>query len=256
MAISISAKADVSREFIETPAKEKIEFIWSQPEGKGPWPALVLIHPHQEWPNKIGADVFEQTHSLKYWTDKGFITIAVSQPGYGKSQGPADYCGPRTQAAVASVIEHFRALPFVRAEKVFLYGGSRGAVVASMLATQDALLAGVILKSGVYDLGKAYQSYPWYSLIKLSMIWELGFYDETKMRERSAFSFADKIKAPLLIIHGLNDDRASLESAELFANKVKEYKGIVDFKVITSDHFIPMSRIQDEMAVFMKRYLF
>jgi hypothetical protein len=69
-------------------------------------------------------------------------------------------------------LQHLRSLPTVKKDKIFLYGGSRGPVIASVLSTQDSQLAGVILKSGVYDMGAAYRSYSWFNLIKLKMIWE------------------------------------------------------------------------------------
>jgi dipeptidyl aminopeptidase/acylaminoacyl peptidase len=245
----------VTKDSITTSANETVEYLWSQPKGNGPWPVLVLIHPHQEWPNKIGAEIFEKNKSLQIWASKGFITIAVSQPGYGKSQGPADYCGPRSQLAVVSVIEHFRKLPITIKEKFFLYGGSRGAVVASMIATQDTQLAGIILKSGIYDLSSAYRSYPWYSMIKLNIIWELGFFNDTKLRDRSAINFVDRIHSPMLIIHGSNDDRASLEGAKLFVEAAKEKGLSVNLKILNSEHVIPMSIIQGDMEAFMKKYL-
>ncbi len=249
------ADTSVARDRITTSSNDRVEYLWSQPEGKGPWPVLVLIHPHQEWPNKIGAEIFVRNNSLSYWTQKGFVTVAVSQPGYGESQGPADYCGPKSQMAVMSVIEHFRQLPFTLKNKFFLYGGSRGAVVASMIATKDPLLAGVILKSGVYDLSSAYKSYPWYSLIKLSIIWEIGFFDDVKMNERSAVNYTSQIRAPLLIIHGSADDRASISDAEFFTNKVRSSGGSADLKIINSEHIIPMEKIQTDMESFMRRYL-
>jgi dipeptidyl aminopeptidase/acylaminoacyl peptidase len=255
--VGVAAKAESSvlRDSLTISPSDKVEFLWSQPEGNGPWPVLVLIHPHQEWPNKIGAELFVKNKSLEYWTKKGFVTVAVSQPGYGESSGAADYCGPKSQTAVMTVIDHFRRLPFTIKEKFFLYGGSRGAVIASMIATKDSLLAGVILKSGEYDLSSAYKAYPWYSPIKLSMIWELGFYDEAKMKDRSALNFASQIRAPLLIIHGSEDDRASVDNAELFAKRINDSGGSAELKVINSEHIIPMQKIQSDMEDFMRKYL-
>lgn len=255
--ISFGAKAESSviRDSLTISPTDKVEFLWSQPEGSGPWPVLVLIHPHQEWPNKIGAELFVKNKSLEYWTKKGFVTVAVSQPGYGESSGPPDYCGPKSQTAVMTVIDHFRRLSFVIKDKFFLYGGSRGAVIASMIATKDSHLAGVILKSGVYDLSSAYKAFPWYSPIKISIIWELGFYDEAKMKDRSAINFVSQIHVPLLIIHGSEDDRASVENAELFAKKIKDSGGSADLKLINSEHVIPMQKIQSDMETFMRKFL-
>lgn len=37
----------VKHEFITAASDNKIEFLWSKPEGNGPFPVLVLIHHHR-----------------------------------------------------------------------------------------------------------------------------------------------------------------------------------------------------------------
>ena len=236
-------------------SNKKIEIYWSKPEGTGPWPVLVLIHPHQEWPHKVGAEIFVKNTSLTDWASKGFVTVAVSQPGYGLSDGPADFCGPKSQQAVIEVISYFRNMPISKKDQIFLYGGSRGAVIASIVAAKDPLLAGVVLKSGLYDLVDAYTRYPWYSSIKLSMIWEVGWNPQAQLKERSALFFADQIKTPLLIIHGTQDDRAGIEYAKSLADKVNGSGGNAELITLESEHIIPMEQIKTSMESFFKKIL-
>ena len=48
----------------------------------------------------------------------GIVAVAVSQPGYGKSDGPPDYCGPVTQEATRAVLAEMRRLPFIDPKRI------------------------------------------------------------------------------------------------------------------------------------------
>lgn len=129
----VFATESVQHDFIKASHSDnKIEFFWSKPDVQGKRPLLVLLHPHQEWPNKIGGEIFVKNKSIETWTKNGFITVAVSMPNYGKSEGDADFCGAKTQDAVEDVITHFKSMEITDTNKIFLYGGSRGAVVAAL----------------------------------------------------------------------------------------------------------------------------
>ena len=232
----------------------QVEYFSQKPPGTGPFPVLFLLHPDQDSP-KIGGQVFVDNGQLDFWSGKGFLTVAISQPGFGHSEGKSDFCGPQTQNAVLNVITHFRSLPEARPQQFFIYGGSRGAVVASMIATVDHEVRGFILKSGVYNFPEWVKSRPWYDPIKLAMHWEIGWLSEHKLQERSAFFDAGKIKAPVLLIHGSLDDRAPLQIAEEFTNSINSSGGNAQLKVIESEHVIPMSSIQGMMEDFLKANL-
>lgn len=229
---------------------KSVEFYSVAPETPAPWPILVLIHPHQEWPNKVGAKAFVENGVLGEWAKKGFLTVAPSQPGYGGSEGPADFCGPHTQRSMRDVLTHFRQKP-ESSQRTFLYGGSRGAVVAALVAAQEPSLSGVVLKSGAYDLESEYRSYSWINPIKWTMIWELGWKPAAALRERSALQVADQIRAPLLVIHGSHDDRASLADAKTFVQRVNQSGGHAELKVLESEHVIPMREISPLMETFL-----
>ncbi len=55
------------------------------------------------------------------WSQKGWLTVALSQPGYGKSDGPSDFCGPRTQNAARAVIDHVRKMEFIKKKSIVVY---------------------------------------------------------------------------------------------------------------------------------------
>ena len=133
-----------------------------------------------------------------------------------------------------------------------MYGGSRGAVIASAIATRDPHLSGVILKSGVYDFPKWSSERPWYDMIKLTMFWEIGWLSEAKLKERSAIYNVKDIHAPILIIHGTKDTRAPISLAEEFSNAVNSVGGHAQIMKFESEHIIPMSEVDDLMYAFMQ----
>jgi pimeloyl-ACP methyl ester carboxylesterase len=125
-------------------AKKRVELFWTRPAGDGPYPVLLLIHGHQER-LRNGGEAFVRTGRLGVIATRGYVAAALSQPGYGDSDGPPDYCGPFTQDATMVAVDFLRRQPFVDSKRMALYGYSRGAIVASMVATRDPQLAAVVL---------------------------------------------------------------------------------------------------------------
>lgn len=232
---------------------QKIEFFVERPLGAGPFPVLLLIHPHQEWPSKVGAKFFINSGIMKEWSGKGWMTVAFSQPGYGGSDGPADFCGPISQQAALEMIEYIRMMEDVKKDSIVVYGGSRGAVLAAFAAEKDSQLAGVILKAGLYDFVDAYRNYGWFNPIKWAMLWEMRGVSESKLQERSALFEADKIKMPVLMLHGSDDDRAPISYAKLFVDKIKSGGGTVELITFDSEHIISSEKIKDYMSSFLSR---
>ncbi len=76
----------------DDPAK-KVEYFLEKPTGPGPWPAIILLHGHQDWPRAGGKD-FVTWGVLDDFANRGYLAVSISQPGYGNSTGPADFCGP------------------------------------------------------------------------------------------------------------------------------------------------------------------
>src|SRR6266436_5466393 len=136
----------IQRELLpHSPDRAKaVELFWAKPEGNGPFSAILFIHGHQE-PSRPGGSVYAKTGRLALMAKRGFVAAAMSQPVYGNSAGPPDFCGPFTQQAAFAALDFLRRETFVKPGKVALFGYSRGAIVAAMVATQDSALATVVL---------------------------------------------------------------------------------------------------------------
>ncbi len=181
---------------------------------------------------------------------QGYVAAAISQPGYGNSDGSPDFCGPRTQGAVLRVVEAWRGKPFVKPEKITVFGYSRGAIVTAMVATKDPRLAGVVLGAGAYDFAT------WYPTplrgIDTNIQHEAGVSADA-FRSRSALQHVDKITAPVLILHGAKDERIPVQQAERFAEALQARGAPVKIVVFpTAGHDIPIEAQYREIPPFLQ----
>lgn len=229
-----------------------VELFWSKPAGDGPWPALILIHGHQEG-ERPGAKVYVDRGTLERFAAHGLVVAAVSQPGYGRSDGPPDFCGPRSQSALVAAIGHMRKQAFVDPRRIALFGYSRGAVVAAMVASQVKDLAALVLGAGIYDLKETYPRLN--RRVQQNIDREVGS-SRRAYWIRSPIFHVRRIQAPTLILHGEQDDRASFESATTFAAALKKSGTSVRLVIFPGvDHGIPPAQQASEWLPFLQQHL-
>lgn len=239
----------IQREFLQQQGR-KIELFWARPAGERRAPVVLFIHGHQEGPRN-GGEIFVTSGRLGIMARQGYVAASLSQPGYGNSDGPPDFCGPVTQDAVLAAIEHLRAKAFVDPGKVVLYGYSRGAIVAAMVATRDAKLAAVVLGAGAYDF------FSWYPTplrgIDANIEREAGT-SAAAFRARSALQHAERIRVPVLLLHGERDERVPVRQAQAFAAQLAARGAAVTLRIFpNTTHGIPVGDQFREVYPFLDR---
>ena len=189
-------------------AGNHVEIYWAVPPGaQGKLPVVVYIHGVQG-EGRPGAKNFVEGGLLELSAAKGYLSIGMSMPGYGRSTGKADFCGAGTQAALRSVLSRVRTWSRVdlKIKRIIVSGVSCGAVAAAMVADKEPL-AGMVLISGVYDFADMYQKWntPGWPLEPATMkyIDDSAAADCTPQNasaRRSALLNASRFKSPVLLL--------------------------------------------------------
>jgi dipeptidyl aminopeptidase/acylaminoacyl peptidase len=224
-----------------------VEALSFEPRGAGPFPGLLLIPGHsrtaRDWiPN-----------GLTFARD-GFAGLAVSQPGYGKSEGPADFVGPKTMKVLTEGYRRLQRERFVDGKRMGIVGYSRGGMAASLLAVQLDDVKAAVLGAGVYDFKKQYDDTTMEG-IRWNMKAETGMTDEA-IRQRSSLLRMDQLKCPVLILHGEKDENVPVAQAYLLRDRLVALKKEFEIQIFPDrDHGIGQENLYKHSLDFLNRKL-
>src|SRR5262249_39684873 len=129
--------------------RKPVEAISFAPAGDGPFPGVLMIPGYQ----RTARDLIPLGVRL---SREGFAGIAVTQPGFGRSQGPPDYVGPKTLAVLRVAYRSLQRQRNVDPNRMAIYGYSRGAMAASLLAVELDDVKAAVFGAGIYDFQRAY----------------------------------------------------------------------------------------------------
>ena len=192
--------------------------------GKGgePWPLLTLIHGGPHWRNLDNVTVGDaEAFAALGW--------AVFLPGYRGSSGAgqeyslASYkdLGGGDARDILAGLEVLEDDPRIDTSRSAVAGASYGGyMTAWLLATTKKFKAGIAL-AGVYDLAQDYLTSRWFT-------WESQYLggrpweDEEIYRERSPLTYVSEIEAPLLILHGREDDNTPAFNARALHRALRD----------------------------------
>ena len=226
---------------------KNVEAITFKPEGDGPFPALLLIPGHattaRDWiPNGLT------------YARAGYAGVAISQPNYGRSEGPGDYVGPKTIKTLTAGYRRFQREPFVDAKRMGIVGYSRGGMAASLLAVQLDDVKAVVLGAGIYDFRKAHDEVK-IEGIRQNMERETGMTDEA-IKERSSVLQMEKLRCPVLILHGEKDNNVPVSQALLLRDRLTALKKDFEIQIFPDkEHGIGPQNLYNYSLDFLKRKL-
>ena len=228
---------------------DKVEAIAFRPTADGKYPAVLLIPGF----SKTAQDYIPM--GLRF-AKEGFACVAVTQRGFGKSAGKPDFVGPKTIAALEAGFQKFRKEPYVDGSRMGLFGYSRGAMAASLLAVRlkDKDLRAAVFAAGIYDFKKAYDDIK-IPGIRENMEKEAGLSDAAVRDRTSATKMAD-LPCPVLILHGEKDENAPVSQAHLLGARLTGLKKEFELKTFPDkDHDLGRQNLYDHTFGFFKRKL-
>lgn len=239
----------VTRHMIPQGDGTAVELFQASAIGTAPTGALLLVQGNQGG-RRLGASEFVDSGALTRFSSRlNIVTAAVSQPGFGDTDGPADFCGSRTQQAIIAAVAFLREHPAIDPDRIVLYGNSRGAVAAAMVAAQLSHLRAVALASGVYDLKSVFDNAP----MGIRKAIELAGLSSKAFKVRSALHHVGSIRSEILLLHGRHDDRAPVSQAEAFYEALSDAGVPVDLKVFDCGQRIPRDESQRVLGPFLQR---
>ena len=226
---------------------EKIETVFIPPQLNrgGPAPGVLLIHGD-------GTDARRMIPNGWVIANEGYAVMVVSQPGYGRSEGTPDFVGPATMRAVSAALDHLRRMPEVDSNRVVVWGASRGATAAMLLAAHRREVRGVVAESGIYDLWATHRETKDQALAD-AIVREAGR-DSAAWRARSPVMVADSIRVPVCIAHGDQDESTPYGQAKDMAARLKNAGAAVEARFVAGrGHTIASPTLSREYFEFLKR---
>ncbi|MCW8876145.1 MAG: S9 family peptidase, partial [Kangiellaceae bacterium] len=152
----------------------------------------------------------------QFFASRGYATVQVNyrgSGGYGRNFEQAGYggkWGAEMQHDITDAIKHLVKEGTVDPKKVCIYGASYGgyATMAGLTFTPDLYQCGINYV-GVTDVGMLFTTMPkhWEPLKEVMKV-QIGDPEDKELMDRmSPLAHVDKIKAPLMIVHGAKDPR-------------------------------------------------
>lgn len=240
----------VTRHLIERDDGAAVEVFQAQASNVTPAGAMLFVHGNQGGRLLGAKEVVDNGALLRFSSGLNITAAAVSQPGFGASDGPADFCGQRTQQAIMAALSFLKEQPSIDPERIVLCGNSRGAVASAMVAAQVSDLRAIILSSGVYDLKAAFNNSS--RGLRQAIQNEAGLSSEAFLA-RSALHHAHKIRSETLLLHGRHDDRAPVAQAEIFSEALADAGVSVTLSVFECGHRIPREYSRGVLRPFLER---
>ncbi|MDH5450373.1 MAG: S9 family peptidase [Candidatus Bathyarchaeota archaeon] len=186
-------------------------------------PALVMIH------GGPTAQFFQTFNILgQILASRGFVLLQPNvrgSTGYGKAfqdMNIMDWGGGDLED-VAAGANYLKTLPFVDKKRVGVFGGSYGGYMTFLQVTKKPdLWSAACAWIGISHLKTFYErSQPHFKyFIRMNM----GNPDENSelWEDRSALNFAENLRCPILVIHGVNDPRCPVEESRQFRDRLIE----------------------------------
>ena len=246
--ISIEALGDtpagVTSRFVFPTSGSNAEAYLTRPAGPGPFPLVILLHGHTF--ESIGGAESVVPEAEAFASDLCYAGLAVSLPGYGATEVSLELDPEITLKVVLDAVSLVKKLPWIDSKRYYLYGFSRGAFFASLLANRLEGIEGIVLQSGAYDLNRFYQDTLWFrSLLNPS--------GEENPKLISILPEVPTWHAPTLLLHGGKDTLVSVQQANLLRDSLEISHKTYRFVLYPNNgHRLPAEDVRKKATAFLQ----
>ncbi len=180
-------------------------------------PPLILLLPG------LDSTKEEFFHWENVFLRRGLATFSLDGPGQGEC-GYQCSIRPDYEAAVSAALDVLTRRPDIDARRVGVAGVSLGGYYAVRAAAVDERIRAAVANSGPYDFADCWDGLP--SLTRAAFQYHSGARNAEDAKARAAQlsleGVAEKIRQPLLVIHGGQDRIIPCEQANRIVNAVGE----------------------------------
>lgn len=226
----------------------RVEALILRPmQSADPSPALFMIPGH-------GRSARDNLPLAAQFARAGYVVMTVAQPGYGQSEGAPDFVGPATIAALIEGAKILSNREDVDPARVGVYGYSRGALAAALMAVRTSFFRAAIFGGGIYDFETAYNEIQLEG-IRANMATEAGLSAEA-VAARSPLREMERLEASVLILHGGQDANAPLSQAQALKARLAALGKPHDLVIIPGgDHALSVPDVLEPALSFLSRTL-
>lgn len=189
------------------------------------------------------------------FASEGFVVMAPFYRGNCGGEGYEDFAGEDRYDAV----EAFNILkehPLVDYENIHVFGFSRGGVMALIAGIEQPEVKSIVTWGGVSDMTLTYEERVDLRRMMKRVIGGNPNKVPEQYRWRTPLEQIEKIKAPVLIIHGAHDKNVSISHAYLLEKKLKEYnKPFTTWIFEEFTHYFPPEvnrKVVQDLTLWMK----
>lgn len=229
----------------------RIEAVLTTPISHSQMPCVVMFP-------GTGRTAWELTAYANKIARHGIAVLTITQPGFGGSDGPWDFVGPRTIAAANEGVDHLRTQRFADSQRLALVGVSTGAMLAMFLAVRRDDVCAAVLASGVYDVATWFGDWSKSALHKDLVATLDAVHSETlslveALNLRSPIRLIANLNCPVLIWHGGKDTISPITQAYRLRDSLMEMKKPVEtiFRPDAEHGRVPLK----EVMPFLEKHL-
>lgn len=188
-----------------------------RPSAPGPHPVVIYLRGGNREYGKIEPVTLLTLLAL---ADAGFVVVATQYRGVDEGEGDDEFGGADVND-VLSLVPLAAQVPGADTKRLYLLGGSRGGMQGVLALRKGLPAKAAAFRAPLVDMWDSLARRPDLEKQYRETMPDYDARKEEHFVERSAIKHVTELSAPILLLHGRQDWRVSLESVQAFADALK-----------------------------------